>query len=1014
MNQENEITENKSSMLVLPTLTKEDNELIDKAEIIIKKTYLDALSSREATVVPCSSEIQSKNINDFCRLYKINSLVYEKGEKFSDKIVSVYKAVQLSGGSIVLIIDANNQKNNNSVDIYIGTKRNDTNKQALNDATSTLSNSLKGNFPGTELGKLLNEDDSTKLIQKLITFHKGENPSISTVTGIAAPRTKEETAERKFVQGIEKFIDAMQGKKYTLMVIADPVSQENIEVMRDWYEKLGSVLTPLSQFSLTVTEGGSVSFGQSVSTGKSHSLNNSISNSLSSTHSVSTNTSHSVTTSGKSGFFSRKTTTETESTSKSVSNSKTTGISTTQGVTEGTSRTEQVSETESYQMSKGMQRTFENKKIKSLLSKIDIQLERLESSEDLGMWNCAAYIFSDNDSDTILCSSTYQSLLRGENSSLEKGYAIHWDENKVEAILPYLEKLQHPLFDLGESIITTPSSMITSSELAIHAGLPQKSVIGLPVYEMASFAREPRLRGNSNFSDKTISLGNVYHAGQEVKNLPLKLDLQSLTMHTFITGSTGSGKSNAVYHLIKQISKCKTLENKDISFLVIEPAKGEYKHIFGNRQDVAVYGVNPKSAPLLRINPFCFNSEKIFITQHISKLLAIFNVCWPMEGAMPDFLKAAVENAYTELGWDLKTGDAIDTTLFPDFQDLCKQLKKGIENSDYSDEVKGNYMGALLTRIQSLTNGIYSQIFTNNPLLDSDLFDKNVIIDLTGENTDVQSLIMGLLVFKMQEHRIAQGGMNKALNHVTVLEEAHNLLKNTALSPSSVSSTLRSSSVEIISNAIAEMRTFGEGFIIVDQSPSMLDRSVIRNTNTKIVLRLPEYEDRELVGKAENLNQEQINEIARLETGVASVYQNNWIESVLCKVSRFETGNSIFDIETTIKSSKNNLIPLTPSMKQKVFSQLYGAKSTKLKREEILSVDMPASIKKSIINLLKSESAKISQNHLPILQYLLPKTFELAQKNNDRALLKASILTETETDHLIGLEDIIDKFTKNI
>lgn len=80
MNQENEITENKSSMLVLPTLTKEDNELIDKAEIIIKKTYLDALSSREATVVPCSSEIQSKNINDFCRLYKINSLVYEKGE----------------------------------------------------------------------------------------------------------------------------------------------------------------------------------------------------------------------------------------------------------------------------------------------------------------------------------------------------------------------------------------------------------------------------------------------------------------------------------------------------------------------------------------------------------------------------------------------------------------------------------------------------------------------------------------------------------------------------------------------------------------------------------------------------------------------------------------------------------------------------------------------------------------------------------------------------------------------
>ena len=43
-------------------------------------------------------------------------------------------------------------------------------------------------------------------------------------------------------------------------------------------------------------------------------------------------------------------------------------------------------------------------------------------------------------------------------------------------------------------------------------------------------------------------------------------------------------------------------------------------------------------------------------------------------------------------------------------------------------------------------------------------------------------------------------------------------------------------SVEMLTNAIAEIRTFGEGFVIVDQAPDLLDTAAIRNTNTKILL----------------------------------------------------------------------------------------------------------------------------------------------------------------------------------
>ena len=205
-------------------------------------------------------------------------------------------------------------------------------------------------------------------------------------------------------------------------------------------------------------------------------------------------------------------------------------------------------------------------------------------------------------------------------------------------------------------------------------------------------------------------------------------------------------------------------------------------------------------------------------------------------------------------------------------------------------------------------------IFVQDELPSTELFDQNVIIDLSRvRSTETKSMIMGMLVLKLQEYRMTTAQkMNAPLKHITILEEAHNLLKRTAPSQSAEGTNMVGKRVEMLANSIAEMRTYGEGFIIVDQAPGLLDMSTIRNTNTKIIMRLPDFSDRELVGKSANLNDDQITELAKLPRGGAAVYQNEWVQPVLCKIKKHEgtehqysysvsTGEDIYGRSTTAR-----------------------------------------------------------------------------------------------------------------
>lgn len=555
----------------------------------------------------------------------------------------------------------------------------------------------------------------------------------------------------------------------------------------------------------------------------------------------------------------------------------------------------------------GITQTFTNYNIKHALELLENQMKRLEQSTALGMWDFAAYVLSEEYDVANNVAHSYLALTLGEESYMSKSAINVWkgnvDEERESAkeIAGYIRELRHPIFGLKQDMIAedraynvypsivTATTSLSGKELAYSLNFPQKSIAGLPVLECAEFGRNVVTYDVDQGEREELELGSIFHMNH-VENNKVALAKKSLASHTFITGSTGSGKSNTVYQILEKARK------KDVKFLVVEPAKGEYKKVFGSYKSVSVYGTNPALTPLLRINPFSF-PKGIHVLEHLDRLVEIFNVCWPMYAAMPAVLKSAVEKSYQDCGWDMiRSVNKYGEELYPSFADVARNIKDIIDNSEFDQDNKGAYKGSLLTRLESLTNGINGMIFVCDEISNQKLFDENVIVDLSRVGSaETKSLIMGMMVLKLQEYRMTNDDMNAELKHLTVLEEAHNLLKRTSTEQSSESANLLGKSVEMLSNAIAEMRTYGEGFIIADQAPGLLDMSVIRNTNTKIIMRLPEQSDRELVGRAANLNDDQIQELAKLPCGVAAVYQNEWVQPVLCKIDKHKESGKPYE-----------------------------------------------------------------------------------------------------------------------
>ena len=882
------------------------------------------------------------------RALHIKRCVFDKEEKVSDCFKNVLGLFANSEDSLALVLRRTPDKTEMFFTVKnIGIGRNEESKNNI----ELLANSVRGNFPGTEVEVV---KDSTEFL-----FKFDEAKAISVLSNVPSEKSESFISQgiEKLLNGV---VPKSDSESYTVVFLMESVPLIEVRNIINGYEEIATAITPFACYQFqsgkneTDTKGEmesmSHSEGVSRAISKTHSVNagvngsrfRSVTEALTRGFNVGASAALIGTAIGalggpagaligtligsgiSGGLNQSRTNANTEGSSmggnagygyslgtidtKSTTDTKTTG--TNHSISLGTS------ENTTY--------TYKSYMVSNLIEKLEAVIKRIDESKSTGLWKYAAYVLSEESKTTINVANFLRSISQGDKSHIEPSFIQTWahinnTSTAFNEIRKYITHFCHPVFGIGDGkdkdkieMFVMPTIEVSTTELSKVVAFPRHSIQELPVLECIRFGREPHGLVKLN---KDFAIGCTYHMHQcpsqqrsegrkcngcttpKEKNGASRvfLDKKGLTKHTFITGSTGSGKSNAIYTLLNKLC----LENEsETTFLVIEPAKGEYKDVFGGRDDVTTYGTNPFKVPkLLQINPFSFPGD-VHVLEHIDRLVEVFNACWPMYAAMPAILKEALEKSYERVDWNLKLSKY--PGRFPTFSTLLSVLPEVIESSSYSSDTSSDYKGALITRIRSLTIGIHGQIFKSD--IDADienannmLFNENVIVDLSRVgSSETKALIMGVLVLKLQEFRMSEGiNQNSGLRHVTILEEAHHLLRRTSSDQSQESSNLQGKSVEMLANAIAEMRTYGEGFIIADQSPGLMDMSVIRNTNTKIILRLPDEGDRVLVGKAAGLSDLQISELSRLEVGVAAISQSDWLEPVLSKIDKFWDGISL-------------------------------------------------------------------------------------------------------------------------
>lgn len=430
-------------------------------------------------------------------------------------------------------------------------------------------------------------------------------------------------------------------------------------------------------------------------------------------------------------------------------------------------------------------------------------------------------------------------------------------------------KTQHPAKpDITPRHFMRMVHMISAAEAMtfFHSPIDDGLISGFPVNRVRMF-RETFAKGI--IDENSIQLGQLMGTGNN--EVSLSAPLKAFTRHTLVVGMPGTGKTTFSINLLLQFHR------RGIPFLAIEPTKSEYRAMIDAVPDLQVFTPGKNSVVPFIINPF-LPPDGITLETFKPSLVSAFKAAFSMPSPLDILFANAIDACYVKYGWRgySKHGDT-GTQSFG-LHEFVQTFREIIRNSNYSAESKGNMESAGVFRLLNLViqNGnIYD---TENSVPLSDLLRKPTIIELNAiDNQEQKALIMALLLINIilfTKHNQAGDG---DLKNILLIDEAHVLLAGSTQTQEGAAEA-SASTVKALQNMIVEIRSYGTGIIISDQSPQKVTKEIVGNTDIKIMFQLVQIEDKNIIAASSNMNKADEDQLSRLNTGEAFVYFRGLVE----------------------------------------------------------------------------------------------------------------------------------------
>ncbi|THC49316.1 DUF87 domain-containing protein [Streptomyces sp. A1499] len=513
---------------------------------------------------------------------------------------------------------------------------------------------------------------------------------------------------------------------------------------------------------------------------------------------------------------------------------------------------------------------------------LESRLDALADAQRRGGWRTAVYLLGEHPRDLAALTSAWRAVFSGGPlvpeavrtvthptvAELATGWALPDGPER-----PGPSGYQHPY---------NAQTLLSSAQLASYVCLPALETAGFSVRVVPRFDVV-----SPPFTGPGVDIGSVVERDRP-SGTGFAVPLDSLARHVFVAGVTGSGKSNSVLHLIRQVAAA------GAPFLVIEPAKAEYRALLRDPAvgpSLRVFTLGRETVSPLRLNPFEV-PEGVSVAAHIDLLRAAFEGAFGMWVPLPQVLERCLHEVYEDRGWDLRTDsnhrldpDAAAWSACPTLSDLVTKIPTVSRSLGYDADVTANVEAALSTRVNSLrVGGKGALLDVPRSFPTAELLAAPTVVELEAMGSDDdKAFVMGLLLIRLAEHRRAQG-QRSALTHLFVVEEAHRLLGAVRPARGENVADPRAGAVETFSNLLSEIRAYGQGVVIADQVPTRLDPSVLKNTLLKLAHRTVAADDRFALATTMGMDQKQSEALVPLDVGRAAVFGHGADAPVLVQV----------------------------------------------------------------------------------------------------------------------------------